>query len=161
MLKDTGQRTNFEWGAMKDLWGDRVDYTMIPTEFVEEIYDEYRFMNDTEISTIWTRFLSWQNGWWYIKLIKRIFDMETGVILKNPTIPTDVLERLARHYMNWTKKYERDNWKKYWPEIKEIAKQSTWRHFISWFDGEEDEDHAMAIVFWIITYEWHKKKGTF
>lgn len=37
-------------------------------------------------------------------------------------------------------------------------KQSAFRHFIQWFDGEEDEDHASAVFFNIQAAEFLKHK---
>ena len=56
------------------------------------------------------------------------------------------------------KKYniEKFNWKKLnTPDDLERFKESAFRHFLSWLNGEKDEDHAMACVFNIFAYEWH------
>lgn len=58
------------------------------------------------------------------------------------------------------KKYNERNW--------EIAsskeemnrfKESAFRHFMQWYCGEEDEDHAAAILFNINGYEFVKQKS--
>jgi len=74
-------------------------------------------------------------------------------------IPTEGLKRLANHYKNGLKKYGRDNWKKLsTEEDMERFKQSALRHIYQWIDGETDEDHAFAVVFNIIAYEYNKEK---
>jgi hypothetical protein len=77
-------------------------------------------------------------------------------------IPTELLTRLAELYERGARKYDDNNWRKATTE-KEINrfKESAWRHFIQWSAGEDDEDHAVAVVFNIFGYEWlnhHKNK---
>lgn len=73
-------------------------------------------------------------------------------------IPHELLKRLAELYTRGAEKYDDDNWKKS-ETPKEINrfKESGFRHFIQWIAGEEDEDHAVAAIWNIISYEWHAK----
>lgn len=73
-------------------------------------------------------------------------------------IPTQLLTRLAELYARGAHKYGDENWKlaTSQPEI-ERFKQSAWRHFVSFQEGQEDEDHAVATIWNIIAYEWHTK----
>lgn len=70
-------------------------------------------------------------------------------------IPISMLTRLADLYQRGSVKYGDNNWKlaKSSEEL-ERFKQSAWRHFISWQEGKEDEDHASAVVFNIFAYEY-------
>ena len=73
-------------------------------------------------------------------------------------IPPELLKRLAELYARGAEKYDEDNWRK--AETEEEIKRfraSGFRHYMSWMMGEEDEDHAAAVVFNIFSYEWHKK----
>ena len=72
-------------------------------------------------------------------------------------IPHELLTRLADLYARGAVKYNDNNWRKATTE-KEINrfKESGWRHFIQWSSGQDDEDHALAVVFNIFGYEWHK-----
>ncbi|MFA6325370.1 MAG: dATP/dGTP diphosphohydrolase domain-containing protein [Candidatus Paceibacterota bacterium] len=71
-------------------------------------------------------------------------------------IPTELLKRLAELYQRGAEKYDDNNWRKA-ESPKEINrfKESAWRHFIQWASGEMDEDHAIAAVWNIFSYEWH------
>lgn len=73
-------------------------------------------------------------------------------------IPIELLTRLAELYTRGAKKYGDNNWKTATskPEI-ERFKQSAWRHFIEFQSNREDEDHAVATIWNIISYEWHTK----
>ncbi len=74
-------------------------------------------------------------------------------------IPVEGLKRLANHYQNGLKKYGRDNWKKLVIEDDmQRFKQSALRHMYAWIEGEDDEDHAFAVVFNIFSYEYNKEK---
>ncbi len=73
---------------------------------------------------------------------------------KNPMI-----KRWAKHLTLGAKKYAKRNWEKAeGVEEMERAKESAIRHFIQWFMGEEDEDHASACWFNIGLYELIKEK---
>jgi len=73
-------------------------------------------------------------------------------------IPHEMITRLAELYARGAIKYNDNNWKIATGE-KEINrfKESAFRHFIQWFRGDEDEDHASAVMFNINGFEWHKK----
>lgn len=73
-------------------------------------------------------------------------------------IPTELLTRLAELYERGARKYDDDNWRKA-TTPKEINrfKESAWRHFVQWSSGQDDEDHGVAAIWNIISYEWHTK----
>lgn len=69
-------------------------------------------------------------------------------------IPFDCLRRLAELYARWAVKYW-DNNRRLAEEQDAIDrfKQSAFRHFMQRMNWENDEDHAMAIVFNVFAYE--------
>lgn len=70
-----------------------------------------------------------------------------------------MLKRWATHMTNGAKKYEARNWEKAeTPEELERFKESAFRHFVQWFMGDEDEDHASACWFNICGAEMVKEK---
>lgn len=78
--------------------------------------------------------------------------------LRFDLIPVEMIERLAGLYTRGAKKYDEHNWKRAeTPEEINRFKQSAWRHYIQWLKGDEDEDHASAIVFNVFCYEWLTK----
>lgn len=77
-------------------------------------------------------------------------------------IPGEMLKRLAMLYMRGAKKYGDNNWRKADPSSGEEMsrfKQSAWRHFIAWANGDDDEDHAMAVIFNIFAWETKQAEG--
>lgn len=73
-------------------------------------------------------------------------------------IPHELLTRLALHYTEGAVKYGKGNWKKASSQEEyERFQESAYRHFIAWQRGDIDEDHAVAIIWNIISYEWHTR----
>jgi|WetSurMetagenome_2_1015567.scaffolds.fasta_scaffold74146_1 hypothetical protein len=69
------------------------------------------------------------------------------------------LKRLAIHLTKGAKKYGRDNWRMAnSQEELDRFEDSSFRHLMQYLNGEEDEDHGMAVVFNIMAAEWVKDK---
>lgn len=59
-----------------------------------------------------------------------------------------MLVRWARLMERGANKYEERNWEKASTSCElDRFKESAFRHFMQWFVGEEDEDHAAAVFF--------------
>ena len=71
-------------------------------------------------------------------------DLEDDKIMWD-LIPLEALKRVAIHYTNGAKKYEKNNWKKGVPT--ERFERSALRHLIQYLLGEKDEDHLSATIF--------------
>src|SRR3990167_4288184 len=70
-----------------------------------------------------------------------------------------MFERLAIHLTKGAKKYSARNWlKATGNEEAERFKQSAVRHFIQWYRGDQDEDHAAAVLFNINGYEYVRER---
>lgn len=82
---------------------------------------------------------------------------DDGSKVRYSLIPTELLTRLAIHYTNGAKMYGDRNWMKAnSPEEMERFKDSAWRHFIAWQEGQTDEEHGIACVWNIFAYEYLK-----
>lgn len=87
-------------------------------------------------------------------------DTEAGKPRFDLMFPLDVpydeqmLTRLAALYGRGSVKYDARNWEKANSvEEMERMKSSAFRHFMQWFCGESDEDHAAGAMFNIIAFE--------
>lgn len=70
-------------------------------------------------------------------------------------IPRELLRRYAMHLTKGAEKYGRENWKlANSQEELDRFRDSAFRHFIQWMDGERDEDHLAAVIFnmWAADY---------
>ena len=87
---------------------------------------------------------------------KEMFDL---LLPENIPYEEQMLTRIAMHLTKGAKKYSERNWEKASGE-KEMKdfKKSAWRHFIKWYLGMEDEDHAAGTFFNIMGYETTKYK---
>jgi hypothetical protein len=85
-------------------------------------------------------------------------DLQTGKP-RYDLIPPELLKRLAELYARGSEKYGDDNWRLATGELElKRFKASAFRHFMQWFMNEDpEEDHAVAVVFNIFSYEWLTK----
>lgn len=81
--------------------------------------------------------------------------IDYSLILDGP-----MFKRWARHLTNGAIKYAKRNWMKASgePEL-ERFRESALRHFIQWYYGETDEDHASAVFFNINGAEYVKDRN--
>jgi len=79
------------------------------------------------------------------------------------TLITDgpMFDRWAEHLTKGAVKYTKRNWMKAEGETEyERFRESAFRHFMQWFRGHVDEDHASAVFFNINGAEYVKAKLT-
>lgn len=70
-----------------------------------------------------------------------------------------MLKRWAIHLSNGAKKYSKRNWMQAEGEAElERFRESACRHFEQWLAGDDDEDHAAAVIFNINGAEYTKEK---
>lgn len=68
-----------------------------------------------------------------------------------------MFQRLAEHLTKGAKKYAKRNWMQaVGQEELDRFKESALRHFLQWFKGDVDEDHAAAVLFNINGAEYVK-----
>jgi hypothetical protein len=81
------------------------------------------------------------------------------IIPKEQKYENTLLYRWAMLMNRGAKKYNERNWEKAnGEEEMNRFKASAIRHFFQWMSGEEDEDHAVAVLFNINGYEYVKEK---
>ena len=69
------------------------------------------------------------------------------------------LKRWAELMTRGAKKYGKRNWQNADSEEElERFKESAFRHFMQWMDGDTDEDHAAAVCFNLAAAEFVKAK---
>jgi len=68
----------------------------------------------------------------------------------DPTLALDgpMFDRWAEHLTQGAKKYAKRNWMLAEGDVEyERFRESAFRHFLQWYRGETDEDHAAAVYF--------------
>ena len=70
-----------------------------------------------------------------------------------------MFKRVADHLTKGAKKYAKRNWMKADGQAEaDRFRESALRHFLQWYNGELDEDHAAAVYFNINGYEYVRGK---
>lgn len=76
------------------------------------------------------------------------------LVPENVPFDQQLLTRCAALMERGAQKYAERNWEKAGsPEELERMKASAFRHFMQWFAGETDEDHAAAVFFNLLAAE--------
>jgi hypothetical protein len=86
-------------------------------------------------------------------------DVADGKIDYTLVFDGPMFERWAERLDKGAKKYDKRNWMlAAGDEERERFRESALRHFLQWFRGETDEDHAAAVFFNINGAEYVKDK---
>lgn len=156
-ILDSGDRTQFESGAVRDMRAGKGRCDLMPLEVVANyICDD----NDDTDSVLWNMKMFLQtNSTSYLYSALKYFEEHCW---KDPY--TMCLET-AKHYEEGAKKYGPDNWRKSIPTWCYI--DSAVRHYFKWLRGDVDEPHDRAFCWnvmcciWEVDYgeEWRKAKA--
>ena len=151
-IKDSGDRTEFETGAVRDMREGKGRCDLMPLEVVawmlggdnpdSIVYSISRFMKNRK-----TEFL---------------YDaLNTFTAAYHNQMETMFLE-VAKHFEEGAKKYGENNWQKGIPVHCYI--DSAVRHYLKWLRGDNDEPHDRAFVWNIMCCIWEvdyrEKEGT-
>ena len=75
-------------------------------------------------------------------------DVEDGKVKYDLVLDGPMFERWAEHMTKGAAKYSDRNWMlARGPAELERFRRSAFRHFLQWFRGDRDEDHAAAVFF--------------
>ena len=72
--------------------------------------------------------------------------------LRMSLIPQLELNRIMKRYLDGAEKYGHNNWKKGMPLS--VYFDSAQRHLQAWWQNDQDEDHAAAVVWNILCAMW-------
>ena len=140
MIKDSGNRTEFDSGAVRDIQTGKGRCDLMPLDVVADILDDYTIdhinmfkdTSDTEhLINILHNFTAIHPEW---------NDRET------------ILLEVAKHFEEGAKKYGENNWQKGIPVHSFI--DSAIRHYLKWLRGDDDEPHDKAFVWNIMCAIW-------
>lgn len=88
-------------------------------------------------------------------------DVTKGKTLWHLVTSGPMLHRWAELLTRGAVKYDADNWMKANGEEEyNRFRESAFRHFMQWYKGDDDEDHASAVFFNINGAEYTKSKLT-
>ena len=141
-IKDSGDRTKFETGAVRDMREGKGRCDLLPLRVVSGLF------TNIEDNDIFTRIHQFQttSDITYLKIVLDYFNKQRGW-----NIYTMLLE-VAKHFEEGAKKYGESNWQKGIPVRCYI--DSAVRHYLKWLRGDKDEPHDRAFVWNILCCIW-------
>lgn len=144
MIKDSGSRTEFDTGAVRDIQEGKGRCDLLPLDVVAECYSR-EFPDDVTGKVFAELYLFTQTG-----DVEHLMD---ALAEKEPyTSWSDMLLEVAIHFEEGAKKYGEHNWQKGIPLPRYI--DSAVRHYLKWLRGDDDEPHDRAFCWNILCAIW-------
>ena len=148
IIKDSGDRTQFESGAVRDMREGKGRCDLMPLEVVCKLLSPNNCTDDPDliigsVALFMNRnlntFYLYQTLYYFAE---RFYD---------GSIPGMFLE-VAKHFEDGAKKYGENNWQKGIPAHCYI--DSAVRHYLKWLRGDKDEPHDRAFVWNLMCCIW-------
>lgn len=143
-ILDSGDRREFETGAVRDMAEGKGRCDLMPLEQVATIISGDADVEDEVIANVF----EYQQTGDVNYIMQAIYDFCDAC---NWTIPKALLE-LSKHFEQGAIKYGERNWEKGLPEYCYI--DSAIRHYLKWMDGQDDEPHDRAVLWNLICLWW-------
>ncbi len=143
MIKDSGNRREFETGAVRDIQEGKGRCDLLPLDVVTRVFS----INDNRHRPI----LEIQQFFKDSNTLNLIFALDWFCVLRKWDKYTMFLE-VSKHFEEGAKKYGEFNWQKGIPTHCYI--DSAVRHYLKWLRGDADEPHDRAFVWNIMCCIW-------
>lgn len=145
-ILDSGERRQFETGAVRDIQEGKGRCDLMPLEVVADIYCTAYDKRDLILEYI-SEFIN-NNYVGTTPLCHAIYEFD---ILRYGCYETMMLE-VSKHFEEGAKKYAPNNWKMGIPACCYI--DSAVRHYLKWKRGDKDEPHDRAFVWNLMCCIW-------
>lgn len=148
-IKDSGERREFETGAVRDIQEGKGRCDLLPLDIIAENTGDQvlewiaKFMGNHNERCLWNALDIFQY---------KAFPM--GVVNTTQRIANTMLE-VSKHFANGASKYGEYNWQKGIPIHCYI--DSGVRHYLKWLRGDDDEPHDLAFIWNILCCMWTMK----
>lgn len=143
MIKDSGNRTEFETGAVRDIQEGKGRCDLMPLDILAEF-----FTFDGEPNRVYQNVYQFQMTG-DIEYLARVLD---GFSEQNWKDNKTMILEVAKHFEEGALKYGENNWQKGLPVHSFI--NSAIRHYLKHFRGDTDEPHDRAFVWNILCAMW-------
>ena len=144
MIKDSGDRTQFCTGAVRDMHEGKGRCDLMPLGIVFDLLDR-----DPVVYLI-NCFVE-RSDWLCLDSAIRTFCKKRGWNMETALLET------SKHFEDGAKKYGENNWKKGIPVNCYI--DSALRHYLKWRRGDTDEAHDRAFVWNLMCCIWEAKRN--
>ena len=149
-IKDSGNRRQFESGAVRDMQEGKGRFDLVPLEVVSDLLGTKDIDHDPVVLDIATFMYDYDTCWLYAAIENFAEKAYDGCLY------TMLLE-VAKHFEDGAKKYSEGNWKKGIPVKCYI--DSALRHYMKWCRGDKDEPHDRALVWNLMCCIWEREYG--
>lgn len=145
MIQDSGERTCFDTGAVRDIQQGKGRFDLMPIRVIAEVLDSNvvediaKFIETRDIEHLYEALIDFSMKAEY-RCLQEMF-----------------LE-VAIHFEEGAKKYGENNWQKGIPESSYI--DSALRHYMKWGRADNDERHDRAFVWNIMCLIWTVQNNT-
>ena len=144
MIKDSGSRTEFESGAVRDIQKGKGRCDLLPFEVIMRLYWDFND-NAAYVCACLSDFVDTGS----IENLKTALEKFSAI--SGLTLETMLLE-VSIHFEEGADKYGENNWQKGLPAKCYI--NSAARHFLKYLRGDSDERHDRAFVWNILCCMW-------
>ena len=144
-LKDSGNRREFDSGAVRDMAEGKGRCDLLPLDAVTPLFKEHGFFIMHLLGEIET-FKTDSNTCCLLQVLHMF-----ASIRYQGSFETMLLE-VAKHFEDGARKYGDDNWKKGIPV--NVYIDSATRHLLKFLRGDDDEPHDRAFCWNIICAIW-------
>lgn len=144
MIKDSGNRREFETGAVRDIQEGKGRCDLLPLDVVSGIYRcAYGECEESEIVAMIYNFTTTNDARYLMIALSRFSRHDSW---------SDMFLEVAKHFEEGAKKYGEHNWQKGIPTHCYI--DSAVRHYLKWLRGDTDEPHDRAFCWNILCCIW-------
>lgn len=155
MIKDSGNRTEFASGAVRDIQEGKGRCDLLPLDAVTRLYAYSGDKDDYEVcdvfNYIWAFTVKGDVDYLIDALRAYLLTARSFKGSNFSDFPTMLLE-VSIHFEEGAKKYGERNWEKGIPTQRYI--DSAVRHYLKWLRGDDDERHDRAFCWNIICCIW-------
>jgi hypothetical protein len=153
MIKDSGNRREFETGAVRDMQEGKGRCDLMPLDVVSHI------LSDDRVLMKISEFMEQPHDPRH--LVSAIYEAlvkqdDEGYFMFGADIPTMLLE-VSVHFEEGAAKYGEMNWQHGIPVKCYI--DSAVRHYLKWLRGDDDERHDRAFMWNLICCLWEIKQN--
>ena len=141
MILDSGDRTEFGTGAVRDMREGKGRCDLLPLDVISEFFGG----NTDEIFSQIHKFQD-DSDWIHLRAALKYFSHE------RKWNPYTLLLEVAKHFEEGAKKYGENNWQKGIPVKCYI--DSAIRHYLKYIRGDQDEPHDRAFCWNIMCAIW-------
>jgi hypothetical protein len=150
-ILDSGDRTQFESGAVRDMREGKGRCDLMPLEVAAE-YLAMTYPSDVYNKNILKGIADFQKTGGTHHLYTAIGRFATDAYGSNKRCDPTMLLEVAKHFEEGAKKYGENNWQKGIPVHCYI--DSAVRHYLKWLRGDKDEPHDRAFVWNLMCCIW-------